>query len=104
VLIGVVSLAVVGLAVWAGWLGRGPVGQPVARPTGPSWRRGLAIWALLIGAIGLFQLAQFQSNPRDTYPTLSSLASISFQHWPVRAAAIAAWLVLGGHLVGGRRP
>ena len=103
VLIGAVSAAVAGLAVWAGWLHRGPIGEPVARPHGRSWVAGLAVWAGLITVIGLFQLAQFQSNPRDVYPTLSSLASIAFAHWPVRAVAVAAWLALGGVIVGGRR-
>lgn len=103
VMVGTVSIAMVGLAVWAGWVRRGPIGEAVARPRGRAWRVGLVGWAVLIAGIGLFQLAQFQSNPRETYPTLSSLASIAFGHWPVRAAAIVAWLVLGGVIVGGRR-
>jgi hypothetical protein len=95
-------VAMVGLAIHAGWLRRGPVGDRSDRAS-RTWWLALAIWLVLIGAISLFQLAQFQSNPRDVYPTLSSLASIAFAHWPVRAAAIVAWIALGLHLVGPRR-
>jgi hypothetical protein len=100
--IALATLAVFACAVAAGWLRRGPVGEPL-RPHGPAWTRGLVVWLVIIGTIGLFQLAQFQSNPRHTYPTLSSLASIAFAHWPVRAAAIAAWVALGLYIIGPRR-
>jgi hypothetical protein len=102
VAIALVTLAMFAWAVAAGWLRRGPVGEH-SEPAGRSWWLALAVWLVLIGAISLFQLAQFQSNPRHIYPTLSSLASITFAHWPVRAAAIVAWIALGLHLVGPRR-
>jgi hypothetical protein len=102
-LVGGASVLMVAVAVWAGWLARGPIGELPPRASSRAWLAGLAVWCVLIAAIGLFQLAQFQSNPRDTYPTLSSLASIAFVHWTVRALAIAAWVVLGCYLVGGRR-
>lgn len=99
VAIAVAIVAMVGLAIHAGWLRRGPAGEPPA-PTGRAWWVAIAIWLVLIGAISLFQLAIFQSNPRDVYPTLSSMASQAFAAWPVRAGAIAAWLALGGLLIG----
>lgn len=99
VAIGAGIVAVTVVAVGAGWHRVREIG-PVPRIHGSAWGRGLAIWAVLIVAIGLFQMAQFQSNPRDVYPTLSSLASIAFGSWPVRAAAIAGWLALGLYIVG----
>jgi hypothetical protein len=93
--------AIVALAIATGWHRKGPVG-PLPPAHGPQRNRGLAVWVVLIVAIGLFQLAQFQSNPRNVYPTLSSLASIAFGEWPVRAAAIAGWLALGIYIVGPR--
>lgn len=99
VAIGLGILAVAAIAVRAGWHRAGAVGgRPVAR--GSHRWQALAIWAVLIAAICVFQLAQFQSNPRGTYPTLSSLASIAFGTLPVRAAAIAVWIGLGMYLVG----
>jgi hypothetical protein len=102
VAIALATLAVFAWAVAVGWLRRGPVGEPL-RTHGAAWKRAVVVWLVLIAAIGLFQLAQFQSNPRPTYPTLSSLASIAFAHWPVRAAAIAAWVALGLYIIGPRR-
>lgn len=101
VIIALGILAMVAVAVRAGWHRRGPVGEP-PEAHGRHWWRALAVWAVLIAVIGLFQMAQFQSNPRDVYPTLSSLASIAFGSWPVRAAAIAAWVGLGFYIIGPR--
>ncbi|MFP3907810.1 MAG: hypothetical protein ACLFWR_12315 [Acidimicrobiales bacterium] len=94
--LGIVAIAA--LAVRTGWLRRGPIG-PAPAPHGRHWNLAVGVWVLLIAAIGAFQLALFQSNPRETYPTLSSLASIAFAAWPARAAAIAAWIGLGIYLV-----
>ena len=101
VIIGLGIVAVVAVAVRAGWHHRGANG-PVPPVLGRHWKQGLSVWVVLIAAIGLFQLAQFQSNPRDVYPTLSSLASIAFGAWPVRALAIAAWMALGLYIIGPR--
>ena len=101
VIIGLGIVAVVAVAVAAGWHRRGANG-PVPPLLGSRWKQGLAVWVVLIAAIGLFQMAQFQSNPRDVYPTLSSLASIAFGAWPVRALAIAAWMALGLYIIGPR--
>ncbi|MDZ7678082.1 MAG: hypothetical protein U5K29_05990 [Acidimicrobiales bacterium] len=100
VAIGLGILAIAAIAVRAGWHRRGPTGARLRAPRSslePGSRRSGSV---LIAAIGLFQLAQFQSNPREPYPTLSSLASIAFGTWPVRAAAIAGWIGLGIYLVG----
>jgi hypothetical protein len=101
VIIGLGIVGVVAVAVAAGWHHRGANG-PVPPVLGRHWKRGVAVWVSLIAAIGLFQMAQFQSNPRDVYPTLSSLASIAFGTWPIRAAAIAAWMALGLYIIGPR--
>ncbi len=101
VAIGAGTVAVVIVALRTGWQRPSAVG-PVPPRHGEHWGRAVVVWVVLIGAIGLFQMAQFQSNPRDVYPTLSSLASIAFGAWPVRAAAIAGWLALGLYIVGPR--
>ena len=101
VVTGLGIVAVVAVAVRTGWHRRGPVGEPPEAP-GPHWWWALAIWGVLVAAIGLFQMAQFQSNPRDVYPTLSSLLSIAFGSRPVRATTIAIWIGLGLYIIGPR--
>lgn len=59
----------------------------------------MLVWGLLIVIAVAFQLALYFSSPRDTYPTLSSLASVAFGWTGVRSAAFAAWLWLGWYLV-----
>jgi hypothetical protein len=53
---------------------------------------GLKFWAVLAGALAVWQLAAFVQRPRQEHPTLSSLANALFESHPVRAAAFVLWL------------
>jgi hypothetical protein len=103
VAVGVASFAVVALAVQRGWLAN-PVRWDWVRSELPDAPRshllaGLAVWVVLLAVLTVFQLAVFTSNPRHTYPTLSSLANATFQADLVRIAAFSAWLWVGWYLV-----
>lgn len=97
------SVAAAALAVRRGWL-RGALSTEWARsilPRSPGtavWI-GLGVWVLLLAALTVFQLAVFTSNPREVYPTLSSLANATFDDWWVRIAAFATWLWVGWYVV-----
>jgi hypothetical protein len=97
------ALAAAALAVRRGWL-RGVLRLGWARsilPRSPGtavWI-GLGVWVLLLAALTVFQLAVFTSNPREVYPTLSSLANATFGDWWVRIAAFATWLWVGWYVV-----
>lgn len=97
------SIAVAALAVRRGWL-RGALSIEWARsilPRSPGiavWV-GLGVWVLLLAVLTVFQLALFTSNPREVYPTLSSLANATFDDWWVRIAAFATWLWVGWYVV-----
>lgn len=52
----------------------------------------LKVWASLVGALAIWQLAAFVQRPRQEHPTLSSLANALFENHPVRAGAFVLWL------------
>jgi multidrug transporter EmrE-like cation transporter len=97
------AAAVVALAVRRGWLGGvlrvGWARSAVPRSPGMAVWVGLGVWVLLLAALTVFQLAVFTSNPREVYPTLSSLANATFDDWWVRIAAFATWLWVGWYVV-----
>ena len=62
-------------------------GHPDRVPTG-----GVIVWALLLGALALWQLGAFLARPRHEHPTLSALANDALDARPARAIAFAAWL------------
>jgi hypothetical protein len=100
--VGLASFAVLVLAVRAGW-GSGLVRTDEVTSVLPSRGAplvvGLAVWVLLLAVLTVFQLAVFTSNPRHTYPTLSSLANATFQADLVRIAAFSVWFWVGWYLV-----
>jgi len=59
---------------------------------------GVRLWALLVVALGAWELAAFLQHPRPDHPTLSSLADGVLRYHPARAAAFLAWLGLGAGL------
>ncbi|MGH9039019.1 MAG: hypothetical protein ACRDZ3_02190 [Acidimicrobiia bacterium] len=69
------------------------------RPPGPDWPAGtLRRWVVLTGALAAWQLAAFVQHPRFDHPTLSSLANRVLEPQPVRALALAGWLVVAARL------
>ena len=58
----------------------------------------IRLWALLVLALGAWELAAFLQHPRVDHPTLSSLADVVLRYHPARAAAFLAWLGLGAGL------
>lgn len=73
------------------------------RPLGPAWPAGgLLRWALLTGALAVWQIAAFVQHPRFDHPTLSVLANRVLEPHAVRALALAGWLVVAARLA--RRP
>jgi hypothetical protein len=53
---------------------------------------GLAPWATLAAAAGVWQLAAYLQHPRVDHPTVSSLANELLDSHPARAAAFLAWM------------
>lgn len=86
-------VAIVALALRQGWHRSGPVDDTAPR------QRGLRTGIVVLAVIGLVQLELYLSSPRDSYPTMSSLASSAFALWPVRAAMLLGWLAGGWYLV-----
>jgi hypothetical protein len=97
-----VATAIPIAAVLALALGRGRHRRQPA-PVRPVDRRTQAVaftgWLVLIAIAVSFQLALYRSQPRDTYPTLSSLAAEVFTVQPLRAAAFALWLWLAWYFL-----
>jgi hypothetical protein len=74
------------------------VGSRLLRPAGPEATgpsNGARVWAVLAGAISLWQLQAFLQHPRSQHPTLSSMTNELLQSSPSRAAAMLAWLAAG---------
>lgn len=85
-------------------LGAGLVWRRLDPPTTPSSaadRHGgsHAIWAVLTAAVVGFQLHMFTEQPRQLYPTVSSLVDTWLQPHPVRAAGFLLWMALGVYLL-----
>jgi hypothetical protein len=96
------SVAVLVLAVREGWargLLRTDEVTSVLPSRGTALAVGVAMWALLLAVLGVFQVGLFMSNPRSTYPTLSSLANATFQAYWLRIVAFSVWLWVGWYLV-----
>lgn len=72
-------------------------GAPAASgaPGSGASRAGLAVWAALLVALVLWELAAFLQHPRSAHPTLSALANLAFDGHAVRAAAFALWMAAG---------
>ena len=89
-------LALLAGAVHRGW----------SRPRMPVARRrrlrpgAAAVWVILIGAVIAVQLLNFVAEPREIYPTLSSLAQEVLDLYPLRAAMFVGWIGAGWYLVG----
>jgi hypothetical protein len=91
------------------------VGIPIllAFGIGVSWRRTThltddgptrpAIWIALVLTLVAWELFELFSKPRHDHPTISSIGDRILDPRPVRAAAFAAWLVLGWLLARRRR-
>jgi hypothetical protein len=77
------------VAIVVGTRRRSPAVPPTA--LGP----GLAVWAVLLLALGAWELAAFLQHPRADHPTLSSIAGGLLEAHPARAAAFLLWLALG---------
>jgi hypothetical protein len=93
------SVAVVGAGGAAMLAGR--LLLPARGPAPAVPRRAALVWVLLAVGVAGWQLAAWLSTPRDEHPTLSSLANEALDPRPVRALALAAWLVAAAWL--GRR-
>ena len=77
------------------------------RPPARSWPAGgLLVWVALLLVLAAWQMAAFVQHPRYQHPTLSSLANVVLEPRPVRAAAVALWLVGAARLArsGPRAP
>jgi hypothetical protein len=88
---GPATAAVVGGGLAAMVLGRQFL--PPRPPAGPVAFADLARWGLAVGALVVWQLIAWASEPRSDHPTLSSLANAALDPRPVRAVAVVAWLV-----------
>jgi hypothetical protein len=64
----------------------------------PCPKAGAFVWALLVVALGAWELAAFLQHPRPDHPTLSSLANGVFDSHTTRAVAFLAWLGAGAGL------
>lgn len=94
---GVAGFVLLWSALARGWH-RARIGTP-ATEIGQAGKWGLAVWALLFTALGVWILAVHFSSPREQYPTLSYLMNGWFEDYPVRVGGFLAWLVLGWWLV-----
>jgi hypothetical protein len=83
------------------WLG--PLrARPVPPPPG---RAGVACWAMVFVAGGLWELAALLMQPSlevgsYAHPTISYLMDTALAVWPGRCLTLAAWLALGWLLLG----
>lgn len=69
------------------------------RPPARAWPAGgLLGWAALALGLAAWQIAAFVQHPRTAHPTLSALANTALDPRPVRALALALWLVLAARL------
>ncbi|MGH9034937.1 MAG: hypothetical protein ACRD0O_04170, partial [Acidimicrobiia bacterium] len=69
------------------------------RPPARTWpAAGLLRWVALTGALAVWQVAAFVQHPRSDHPTLSSRANTVLDPPPVRALALAGWLVIAARL------
>lgn len=85
-------------------VGPGVAAVAVAAVRRPAWlparsqeaprRPGMAVWIATIAVLGVWQLAAYLQEPREAYPTLSSLANTALDPQPVRAAAFLGWLTV----------
>jgi len=70
-----------------------------SRPPVRAWPAGgLLVWAALAMLLFVWQMAAFVRHPRPAHPTLSYLANTVLEPRPVRALALALWLVLAARL------
>jgi hypothetical protein len=92
----IVCVAVTVDAVRHGWL---TASEAPRVPMGKTRVIAYVVWMVLIAAVVVVQVAMYVSAPRETYPTLSSLADLAFEAWPVRAAAFGLWTWAGWFLV-----
>ena len=82
---------------------RGPLRARPAPP--PPGRAGVACWATLFVAAGLWELAALLLQPSlevgsYAHPTISYLMDTVLADWPGRCLTLAAWLALGWVLLG----
>lgn len=65
---------------------------------GTGTAAGLVAWVVLVVALAAWEVAAWAQHPRVDHPTLSSLANDALGPRPVRAAALAGWLVASARL------
>jgi hypothetical protein len=98
---GLVGVAIVAVALARNQHRRRP--EDVPRPQlGGSRTASLVVWLVVLGGLVAYQLAIFFSEPRDLYPTLSSLINPVIEPYLVRAAAFFTWIWAGWYLVARR--
>ena len=69
------------------------------RPLRPARQvRGLGPWMIVLSALVGWEAVAFSLSPRQTHPTLSSIADAALAPRPVEAAAFLVWLALGWRL------
>lgn len=74
-------------------------GSRQRRPPVGEWSAGgLLVWLGLALTLGAIQLQAYFQHPRFEHPTLSSLVNTALDPRPVRAAALALWLVVAARL------
>lgn len=59
------------------------------------WAPGAWLWAVLGGAMTVWELQAFVQHPRDDHPTLSSLSNEILHTSASRFLALMVWLALG---------
>jgi hypothetical protein len=95
--VGTVAIIVAGLcliAVATVWRRR-TVPAVAAPDDDPVERKGIVVWAALIGALVVWELTTLFSHPREAHPTISSIID------PVQSQHLARWLLFGAWLVLG---
>ena len=93
VAVGVPTLILLGLSWRRSRLGRVEA-DPGTRPP----RGSVVVWAALIGALTVWELAAYVASPRSDHPTLSSIADDITSVHAARAAVFALWLLIGFRL------
>lgn len=91
------------VAVMGGGAAAMAAGTAARRRTGaaaaaPAATRDVAGWALLFGALTLWELAAYLQHPRSEHPTVSSLADGVLDPHPVRAGVFVVWLAVAAVL------
>jgi hypothetical protein len=84
------TVAVLGLGAAAMVVGAAGPSSPAPAP--PA-RSGAGWWLGPLAALAAWELVAYRSAPRADHPTLSSLANAMLEPRPVRAVALAAWLL-----------